>query len=147
MTISPIPTQAKGTSDPHLKLTEAHHEAARLTRLLHERLVSTFQIDLADTQKQAIQIDNALQRVANSERACGFSSGQDHTFANSYQAILEHHRLVYIDFERLSRELENNLAPRCSNITTLAADIDHHLDAAETAHRSSIWPTSLKRAR
>lgn len=146
MTISPIPAPAKEAPDPHLKLTQAHHEAARLARLLHKRLVSTFQIDLADIQKQAIQIDNALRRVANSEWACGFSSGQDHTFANSYQAMLEHHRLAYIDFERLSRALENNLPPGCRDIAPLAADIDHHLDAAETARRASIWPTSLKRA-
>lgn len=73
MAIFPIPAQAKEAPDPPRKLTEA----AKLARLLDEGLLRVFQIDVADTRKQAIQIGNALQKVANAERACGFCSGED----------------------------------------------------------------------
>ncbi len=137
---------AKDALEPHLELTQAHHEAARLAALLHEGLVDVFQMDLANTRKRAIQIGRALERVAIAERACGSCGGENHTFAEPYQEMLEHHRLAFIDFVRLSQKLEGDPPPRCSEVATLAFDIERHLNTAEKAHQASIWPASEKKA-
>lgn len=143
---SPIPAPATEALGPHAELKQAHDEAARQSALLHENLAHIFQIDMAEAQRQALQIGTALHKVAHAERACGSCFGLDHTFDKPYQEMLEHHRLAFIGFERLSRELESNLSPRCSDLADLAADIEHHLNLAERAHQENIGATGLKKA-
>lgn len=147
MANSPTFGSAKDPLDPHLELALAHHEAARTAALLHEHLARAFQIDLATTRKQAIQIGSALERVVIAERACGSCGGQNHTLTQPYQEMLENHRLAFIDFNRLSQELGCDLPPGCSEVAALASDIERHLNAAEKAHQASIWPASEKKAR
>lgn len=143
---SPILAPAREALDPHAELTQAHDEAARKSALLYENLAHIFQIDMADAQRQALQIGTALHKVACAERACGSCLGLDHTFDKPYQEMLKHHRLAFIGFERLSRELESNLSPRCSDLADLAADIKHHLNMAEQSHQKNIGATGLKKA-
>ena len=134
----PSLTPGKKGFDAHAELTQAHDEAERQCALLHKRLSQVFHLDMANTQRQTIQIGSALQRVAHAERACGACYGRNHTFSKPYEQMLDHHRLAFVDFERLSRELETNLSPRCGDIAALAADIQHHLNLAEQAHQTSI---------
>ncbi len=133
MAHSPLLAQAL---EHHAELTQAHEEAARISALLNKHLSQAFTIDLAETEKQAINIAAALQRVARAERACGLCEGINHTFSKTYAEMLEHHRLAFIDFERLSHELVSNLSPRCSDMAAFAADIERHLNLAEQAHQA-----------
>ena len=133
MARSPLLAQAL---EHHAELTQAHEEAARISALLNKHLSQAFQIDLSATKKQAINIAAALQEVARAERACGLCDRVNHTFSKTYDEMLEHHRLAFIDFERLSHELETNLTPRCSDMAAFAADIERHLKLAEQAHQA-----------
>lgn len=131
----------------HAGLTQAHEKAARTSALLNQYLSRVFHVDVAETQKQAINIGTALQRVARAERACGECYGVDHTFSKPYEEMLRNHRCAFMDFERLSHELETNLSPRCSDIAALAADIERHLNLAEEAHQSTFGIVSLPTSR
>jgi hypothetical protein len=143
---SSISSAAEKALDPHLELTQAHREAARLAAVMCKALAQIFQIDVSNTQRQAITLGSALERVARSERACGACAGQDHVFAKAYQEMLQQQRLAYLDFERLARELGDNLPPRCCDIAALAADIECHLGKAEGSHQASIASASLKKS-
>lgn len=127
----------------HAELTQAHEEAARVSALLNQHLSQVFQVDVVETQRQAINIGAALQRVARAERACGECYGVNHTFSERYGEMLQHHRCAFVDFERLSHELETNLSPRCSDIAALSADIERHLNLAEQAHQTTFGVVSL----
>lgn len=120
----------------HAELTLAHEEAAKTSALLKTYLSRAVQIDLTETKKQAINITAALQRVARAERACGLCDRVNHTFSKAYEEMLQHHRLAFMDFERLSHELETNPSPRCSDMAALAADVERHLSLAEQAHQA-----------
>jgi hypothetical protein len=137
MTLSPIPVAAKEASDLHLKLTHAHNEAAALAQSLHKLLVPVTPSDLPETRRSAIQLGIALERVAEAERACGPCSDQDHAF-QQYEQMLQQHRQAYLTFERLSTDLEESLTSHRSDHASLAAEIGHHLDSAETAHQTSL---------
>lgn len=137
MTLSPIPVSAKEASDVHLKLTHAHYEAAALARSLHKLLAPLSRSDLPETRRSAIQLGIALERVAEAERACGPCSEQDHAF-QQYEQMLQQHRQAYLTFERLSTDLEESLTSHRSDDASLAAEISHHLDSAETAHQTSL---------
>ena len=52
--------------------------------------------------------------------------------------MLEHQRLAYIHFERLSAELEENASPDRNNIIRLAAEIEHHIRLAELANQEIL---------
>ena len=138
MAISPVLPPAKVASDPHQRLSETHQEASSLARSLNASLALTLEMDLPDARSKVIQIGDALQKVASAERACGGCSGQDHTFAKAYMEMLQHHRRAYLDFERVARELTNNHLPSRSDVARLAADLEHHLEASETAHQASL---------
>lgn len=127
----------------HSELTQAHEQAARISALLSNRLSPAVLFDVAEAQRQAIEIGTALQRVARAERACGLCHGINHSFSKAYGEMLQHHRLAFVDFERLSHELETNPCPRCSDIAALAADIEHHLNLAEHAHATTFGVVTL----
>ena len=130
----------------HAGLTQAHEEAVRTSAQLNQHLSRVFQVDVAETQRHAINIGTALQRVARAERACGECYGVNHNFSKAYGEMLQHHRCVFMDFERLSHELETNLSPRCSDIAALAADIERHLNLAEEAHHKTFGIVSLPKS-
>lgn len=130
----------------HAGLTQAHEEAVRTSAQLNQHLSRVFQVDVAETQRQAINIGASLQKVARAERACGECYGVNHTFSKTYAEMLQHHRCAFIDFERLSHELETNLSPLCSDITALAADIERHLNLAEEAHQKTFGVVSLPKS-
>ncbi len=94
----------------HAEITEAHEKAARISALLGQHLSRVFQIDV-ETQRQAISIGAALQRVARAERACGECYEVNPIFSKTYREMLQHHRRAFVDFERLSHELETDLSP------------------------------------
>lgn len=127
----------------HAQLTQAHEKAAALSAQLNQNVSRTFQVNTADTMKQAIEIGAALQKVACAERDCGSCYGINHTFSKSYDEMLHQHRLAFVDFERLSHELEANASPRLSDISALAADVERHLNLAEQAHQASFGLASL----
>lgn len=127
----------------HSELTQAHEEAARTSALLSSYLSRSVPVDVAEVQKRAIDIASALQRVARAERACGLCRGINHVFSKAYGEMLQHHRVAFVDFERLSHELENNLSPCCSDIAALAADIERHLNLAEQAHAATLGVVSV----
>jgi hypothetical protein len=52
--------------------------------------------------------------------------------------MLQQHRQAYLTFERLSTDLEEFLTLHWSDDASLAAEIGHHLDSAETAHQASL---------
>ncbi len=137
MAIFPIPVSAKEASEVHLKLTHAHDEAATLARLLHKLLASVSRPDLAETRQSAIRLGISLAGLAEAERACGPCSEQDHAF-QQYEQMLQQHRQAYLTFERLSTDLEDPLTSHYSDDASLAAEIGHHLDSAETAHQASL---------
>ena len=139
MAHSPLPARAL---EHHAELTQAHEEAARISAL-KKQLLRAFQVDVAETQKQAIQTGAALQRVARAERGCGACCGMNHTFSKTYDEMLQHHRLAFLDFERLSHELETKSFPRSNDIAALAADIERHLNLAEEAHEGTFGLVSL----
>ena len=139
----PVP---KDAPDPHHRLKRAHHEAAMLARLLKEGLAPVYEIDLTDARRKATQVGDALLRIATAERACGHCAGKDHIFAKQYQQMLKHHRLAYLGFERLSSTLEGNRLTRSIDVATLAADLEHHLNTAETAHQASLLSVNLQKA-
>lgn len=144
MAHSPLPARVL---ERHAELTQAHEEAARSSALLNKNLSGAFQVDVAETQKQAIKIGSALQAVARAERGCGACYGIDHTFSETYDKMLQHHRLAFLDFERLSHELETPPFPRSSDIAALAADIERHLNLAEEAHERTFGLVSLTNQR
>ncbi len=129
----------------HAELTQAHEEAARTSALLNKHLSRALELDRTETQKQAINIGTALQRVARAERAWRY--GVNHSFSKTYNEMLQHDRLAFIDFERLSHELGTNVSPRCSDIAALAADIEHHLNLAEQAHERTFGLVSVTEMR
>jgi hypothetical protein len=138
MTLSPIPAAANAPSDAHQKLTQAHHEAAVLARLLNKLFTSAFQPDLAKARMRAIQLGLALDAVATAERGCGHCSKRDHDFSR-YEEMLDHHRQAYLTFERLSTNLEDNFAFFSTDLVGLASGVGDHLDAAEAAHQTSLY--------
>src|SRR5436305_3283788 len=106
MTNSVVSAPAPEIPGHHVALSEAHQRAIGLARLLHEKLAGVFEVNLAGTRKQAIQIGDALQRIAAAERDCGGCSGEQHMLANSYKEMLQQHRFAYLAFEHLSNALE-----------------------------------------
>lgn len=144
MAHSPLPARAL---EHHAELTQAHGEAARISALLNKNLLGAFRFDVAEIQRRAIEIGAALQTVASAERGCGACYGINHTFSKTYDEMLQHHRLAFLDFERLSHELEINPSPRSSDIAALAADIERHLNLAEEAHEGTFGLVSLANQR
>jgi hypothetical protein len=136
MTISPI-TVANAASDAHQKLGQAHREAAILARLLNKLFTSASQPDLARARMRAVQLGLALHAVASAERLCGHCLKRDHDFS-CYEEMLDHHRRAYLTFERLSTNLEDNIASYFTDTLELATKVGDHLDAAEAAHQASL---------
>ena len=122
----------------HHQLTEAHQEACRNAAALRGYLMSNFPADLATTKQLAIDLGAALEKMARAERDCGCCSGATHKFPECYQHMLDQHRLAYLDFEGLSKELENDIPFDWAYLSRLAADIEHHLCAAERVHQVSL---------
>lgn len=134
MAHSPIALREE-VSNAHTALARAHTEAAELSALLKTHLLSLAPSDSAEIKQRAIKIATALARVARAERACGSCCGKDHEFSRAYEDMLEHHRHAFVDFERLSQELETSVSPRCGDIAALAGDIEHELNLAARAHK------------
>jgi hypothetical protein len=122
-------------ANAHMALARAHTEASELSALLNTHLSSVSPPQSAEIKQRAIKIGTALARVARAERACGSCCGKDHEFSKSYEDMLQHHRRAFVDFERLSQELETSVSPRCSEIAALAGDIEHQLNLAAKAHK------------
>lgn len=126
------------TTPSHEELTSAHEGGCQAAAALHESLVRYFQTDILTARRQAIKLGNELERVAAAERDCGRTSGLEQKFTKSYQAMLDQHRLAFLDFEQLSRELEKDLPPDFPFLARLVADIEHHLNAAERIHQECM---------
>lgn len=134
------PSLATGavTETAHHELTAAHKEACRKALELREYLINHFPADLAVTEQLAIDLGNELEKMARAERDCSCCSGPTHRFPEHYQHMLDEHRLAYVDFEGLSKELESDLPFDWAYLSRLAADIEHHLGTAERVHQESM---------
>lgn len=134
-----IPAPAENAFDsPHRQLTEAHLEAKKCAQSLNTSLAVDSEINWPDAWKKTIQLAEAMQRIAEAERACGCCSGRDHIFSGPYMEMLEHHRYAYLDLERVTRKLTNNHLHSREAVSALATDLEHRLDAAEKAHQASL---------
>lgn len=135
MAHSQIALREEEVCNAHTALTRAHTDAAKLSALLKTHLLAVSSPNPAEIKERAIKIGTALARVARAERACGSCYGRDHEFSKSYEDMLLHHRRAFVDFERLSQELETSVSPRCGDIAALAGDIEHELNLAARAHK------------
>ncbi len=122
----------------HRQLTEAHRRACRKAGELREYLMTHVPAELAVTQRLAIELGTALDTMARAERDCSCCSGAKHVFPENYQHMLDQHRLAFLDFEGLSREIENGLPFDWAYLSRLAADIEHHLCGAEQVHQETL---------
>lgn len=120
----------------HFWLARAHQEAIRATRELYESL-EPLVVDVRAVCGKCIEVAKTLQAVANAERTRGLAP-VNQSLNKLYQEMLEHQRLAYIHFERLSAELEENASPGRNNIVRLAADIEHHIRLAELANQEIL---------
>ena len=130
-------------SDAHQKLTEAHHEAARLARSLDGLLASVSLPAPAEARVKAIQLGFALDSVGKAEHVCGHCSEEDHSI-QSYEEVLDHHRQAYLKFERLSSNMEESPMSYSPETAVLAGEIGNHLDAAEKAHQLSLHKPGIR---
>lgn len=128
----------RDTTPSHEELTSAHEGGCQAAAALHESLVRYYQTDIVTARRQAIHLGSELERIAAAERDCGRTSGLEQKFTKSYQAMLDQHRLAFLDFEQLSRELEKDLPPEFPFLARLVADIEHHLNAAEHIHQECM---------
>ncbi len=122
----------------HRQLTEAHRDACSKAGVLRQYLMNHFPAELAATQRLAIELGAALEKMARAERECSCCSGAKHVFPENYQHMLDQHRLAFLDFESLSREIENGLPFDWAYLSRLAADIEHHLCGAEQVHQETL---------
>lgn len=120
------------------ELTSAHEGGCQAAAALHESLVRYYQTDLNTARRQTIRLGRELERIAAAERDCGRTRGLEQKFTKSYQAMLDQHRLAFLDFEQLSRELEKDIPPEFPFLARLVADIEHHLNAAEHIHQECM---------
>ncbi len=122
----------------HRQLTEAHREACLKAGALREYVMNHFPAELATTQRFAIDLGTALEKIARAERDCGCCSTSTHLFPENYQHMLDQHRLAFLDFESLSREVEAGTPFDWAYLSRLAADIEHHLCGAEQVHQETL---------
>jgi len=134
-------TYTAATRDPapsHEELTSAHKGGCKAAVALAESLARKFVVDTAAARRLAILLGRELERIAGAERDCGRSRDPQQKFTNSYQAMLDQHRLAFLAFEQLSRELEKDLPLDFLSLSRLVADIEHHLNEAEHIHQECL---------
>lgn len=139
MAILPISALSEKTFDnPLHSLTEAHMEAKKCAQSLNGSLALASEIDWPDVWKKTTQLAEAMQKIAEAERACGGWSGRDHRSSGPYTQMLQHHRDAYLDLKRVTRKLTHNHSHSREAVSILVGNLEHHLDEAEKSHLASL---------